>query len=332
MKKIITWLILSIICTAAFAFPRPSQIEDALAAKNYAEARGMVAEVLREKPESARAHLLNAYLLVHADHNRAAANTELQTAASLDKRGDVKSSPLFGRVVAEIDAAAPAHAVVAAPLPLPDPQPVKDDFPWLAVILVLSVAAVGIYLVIRRRYEYDKGTVSFTIYKTDALQPAQPAPTHSSMPPSGVAPQTATPAPRASTVVHEHHYQSAPAAAPQSMGAFGTVASVAGGVMAGNALSAALMGQRATSSFDEYRARRQREAEEDDERRRRDSFLYSSSNDSSPVSTSSERSSFSSSSSGSDSWSSGSSYDSGSSSDWGSSSSFDSGSSSSSDW
>src|SRR6478672_5989220 len=105
MKKALLGIALMLVALVALALPSPQQIEDALANKHYAEAKSMVQEVLREKPESARAHMLNAYLLIHVDKNRVAANAELQTAAGLDKKGDVKSSPLFGRIVTEIDMA-----------------------------------------------------------------------------------------------------------------------------------------------------------------------------------------------------------------------------------
>lgn len=310
MKKIIAWLVLSLFCMAAFALPRPSQIEDALAAKHYTEARSMVDEVLRERPDSARAHLLNAYLLVHADHNKAAANAELQTAVGLDKRGDVKSSALFGRVVAEIDSIQVRQAPPARPAPVPvQTRQADDGFPWLLAVLMLGAGGVGLYFLLRRRSAPSKDAFSApmaatttrasTYHETNTRPFASTSPT--------------------SSTVHQH-YHTQPVQ-PEPMGAFGTAASVAGGVVAGNMLSDALRHRHhdSSSSYDDA-----------EERRRRDSWS-STYSDPSPVSTSSERSSFSSSSSGSDSWSSSSSYSSSSdsslSSDWGSSSS-----SSSSDW
>jgi hypothetical protein len=316
MKKIIALLVMSLLCVAAFALPRPSQIEDALAAKNYVEARSMVAEVLREKPDSARAHLLNSYLLVHADRNKVAANAELQTAVGLDKRGDVKSSALFGRVVAEIDSV-PARPI-QAPLPATS-APSGDGFPWVFAILILSVGGIGLYMVLRRRT--GLGDAGFS-----SAPAGSSAPRGATFREAYEGPSTSAPPPTAS--VHEHYYTQAAQAQP--MGAFGTAASVAGGVVAGNMLSDALRHHHhdAHSTYDNTAARRRHESEEEEARRSRDSWS-STYSDPSPVSTSSERSSFSSSSSGSDTWSSSSSYssssDSSSSSDWGSSSS-------SSDW
>jgi hypothetical protein len=318
MKKFIVWLVMSLYCMVAFALPRPSQIEDALASQNYAEARSMVAEVLREKPESARAHLLNAYLLVHADRNKAAANAELQTAIGLDKRGDVKSSALFGRVVAEIDQPTVARPAAVTPKQAAAPSlpPAESTFDWPLVLIVLAIAATGLYIVLRRRAKPAEIPVSPTWPRatTGASRVSEPA---------------AAPV-RSSAPIYEHPYAT-PLAPQQPMGAFGTAASVAGGVVAGSVLSDVLLHRHSSSShYDDSADRRRRDRDEEEEHRRRDSWTPSYS-DPSPVSTSTERSSFSSSSSSNDSWSSSSSYssssDSSSSSDYGSSSS-----SSSSDW
>lgn len=321
MKKIFSWLVMSLLCTAALALPRPAQIEDALASQHYVEARGMVAEVLREKPESARAHLLNAYLLAHVDHDRRAAGIELQTAAGLDKRGDVKSSPLFGRVVAEIDALptarTPASSARAAAAPAL--HPADDGVDWSLGVITLAVGAVVAFLIFRRRP--SPAAIAYTPPTASTPRETYPAPTY-----PGPSSARVRPAP-----TPEPCYPSSAQAASPS--ALGTAAAVAGGVVAGSAMSAMLMGGSARVRWDDDEAarRRRRAREDEDEQRRQPGSLTSSYSDPSPVSTSSERSSFSSSSSGSDSWSSNSS-DSGSSSDWGSSGNYDSGSSSSSDW
>jgi hypothetical protein len=104
VKKYLLGLVMMLITAIAFALPSPHQIEDALAAHDYDTAKSMTQEVLRERPDSARAHLLDAFILEHVDGNISAANVELQSASNLDKNGDVKNSSLFGRTVAEIDA------------------------------------------------------------------------------------------------------------------------------------------------------------------------------------------------------------------------------------
>jgi len=108
LKTMVVW---SLTAAIAWAIPTPKEIEDALVAKDYANAKVMVGEVLREKPTNARAHLLNAYIMVHADHKPELAAHEIKLAREFDKKGDVTNSALFGRTVAEID----AYHVSAAP-------------------------------------------------------------------------------------------------------------------------------------------------------------------------------------------------------------------------
>lgn len=310
MKQLIAAIFLSLVACVAFALPKPSQIEDALAARHYAEARSMVAEVLREKPDSARAHLMNAYLLAHVDHNKQAANAELQSASELDKRGDVKSSPLFGRVVAEIDMLPVPRATVAQIPGLPRQKSRADEvLVWAVVVACFALLAGWLIVCLatrpRKTVYLSSGGSSFGGYghSRPAPPPAPPAPS----------PSYSTGQAFATTI-----NQANPA-----MGAFGMAASVAGGVVAGNVIS-------------DMMHHRQRDDDDERERRRRESSYADTSpaySDPSPIPTETERSSFSSSSSGSDSWSSGdsswsSSDSSSSSSDWGSS---DSGSSSG-DW
>jgi hypothetical protein len=293
MKKAIVGMCMFLVALAAFALPSPKQIEDALAAQKYADAKSMVQEVLREKPDSARAHLLNAFLLVHVDHNKVAANSELQTAAGLDRKGDVKSSPLFGRVVAEIDmTAAPPRKPVAAPA---SNASRIDPLDVLFFILIVGgIVAAGILILRPRDRETvihvsggGSGAVGGTTY---VPTPSGPAPVGSG---AVVYPHAAT------TIVHTP--------SNPTMGAFGTAAAVAGGVVAGEMLA------------DSLRHRRHDYMDDDAEsfRRRRESTQQTYTPEPSPVSYEAERTSFSSSSGGGDSWgSSDSGSSSGGGSDW----------------
>lgn len=303
MKKLLTGLFLMMVTAIAFALPSPQQIEDAMANKNYADAKSMIQEVLRERPESARAHLLNAYLLVHVDKNKVAANAELQTAVGLDKKGDVKSSALFGRTVAEIDML-PAKAVQTPREILhQDAINVQNEYKMLVKVLLFFLLVVGIIWLIHhimsRRVVaiWNSGSDFHNHGGSSSPLPYSPAPA------SGGAyyPHAVTP-----MVVAQSNPQ---------MGAFGTAASVAGGVVAGNMLSDALLHRHHShGSEDSYSSPRRASQES----------TPSTYSEPSPVSYQNERSSYS---SGSDSsW--GSSDSSSSSSSWSS----DSGSSSSSDW
>jgi uncharacterized membrane protein YgcG len=205
MKKWLLGVALAVTSAIAFALPSPHQIEDALAAKDYDSARSMVTQVLQEKPDSARAHLLDAFILEHVDHNLQAANTELANASNLDRRGDVKNSSLFGRTVAEIDsqaAQAPRHTQPVQQVAQNQQQPLvayqappekhsSHVFLWL--ILFFGVVGVLAYFLIRGAYRktvvqttyYDNspglkrlGSDNRTYISTPVMQPAivhQPA-------------------------------------------------------------------------------------------------------------------------------------------------------------
>jgi uncharacterized membrane protein YgcG len=126
MKKLFAGIILSLATVVAFAMPRPSDIENALAARDYQSAKSMTQEVLRERPDSAKAHLFNAYVLLKADNDRGAAAAELKTARLLDTNHKVQDSALFGRTVAELERAVPVQRV--APKPSYASQPVATTY------------------------------------------------------------------------------------------------------------------------------------------------------------------------------------------------------------
>jgi uncharacterized membrane protein YgcG len=320
MKKIAALLVLFALCSVAFALPTPHQIEDALAARDYVSARGMVQQVLSERPDSARAHLFNAFLLEHVDHNVGAARAELQTASGLDKRGDVKGSALFGRVVAEMDAQAatravsrpavdPAPAWAVKPAPVAAPAAAFPLHMFLGILLVIVlIVAFGIWLL--------RAPASVPVIVTHHHRGYGSAGARRSAPiqPSGGSPGYAhTPVyePALAPVI----MQGSVAPARGGMTAGENFVSTAGGVVAGNVISDALLHHR-NYRDDDYESER---------RRRRDDSSVDSSTAYTPppapaVDYASERSSFSSSSSGSDSWGSSSS----SSSDFSSSSSSDS--------
>ncbi|WP_175787521.1 hypothetical protein [Burkholderia anthina] len=313
MKKLLVFLAFLAVSVAAFALPSPHQIEDALAARDYVSARGMVQEVLRERPDSARAHLLNAYLLEHVDHNLGAARAELQTAAGLDTRGDVKGSALFGRVVAEMDAQPVVRA--AQPAAKPAAAPARDRsgsllVPFLVLVLLFAIVALVIVMTRRPREStvfVDRGDRGYGGVRRSSPRPIAPAP----------APASASP-----FIRHTPIYE--PALAPvivnQAPARGGMTAgenfmATAGGVVAGNVLSDALL-HRHTHYDDEPRRRRE------DSAAVADTSYASAATPAPAVDYASERSSFSSSSSGSDSWGSSSSDSSSSSSSdsWGGSS------------
>lgn len=325
MKKTIVALIMTLTMAVAFALPKSSQIEDALAAHDYQSAKSMTQEVLREKPESAKAHLFNAYILMKADGNKGAASEELKNAARLDKKGDVKSSALFGRTVAELQTAPqtrpqPLRQAVAQneyqPTTYVSAAPVKASSGfgtymfWFTVLLIMAVIIAWVM----RKKDKEPTYVNYNYPATRTHSERVAAHARSRVTydePSHVYVQPVQPI--------------APQAQQGGMTPMSTAASVAGGVVAGNVISDMLHTGRHNSSRSSYD-----DGYEERQRRRREQEQETSSP--APayvppvVDYESQRSSYSSgsssswdtgsSSSSSDSWDSGSSSSDSSSSDW----------------
>lgn len=311
MKKTIVALLMSLATAAAFALPSPKAIEHALEAHDYASASSMTQEVLREKPNSAKAHLYNAYILLKQGQP-AAANEELN---NVNRLGDnaVKGSALYGRTVAELErpvAVQRQQRPVAAPIQVfePSPQPKVTGFNWWGLLALTGILGGVAYLVLRKRPDPIKvfETVNSPAYRTPFMTPRPPEP---------VAPvRRATEYEPERRVVYQSTMQ---AEQPGSygntrMGMVGTAASVAGGVVAGNAISNMLTGGHRSgfTSDDDYEGRRRRQQEAS-----QSSPVYSDPSPSySSPSYESRESSYSAGSS--DSYDSGSSSDSGGGGDW----------------
>ena len=215
----------------AHAEATPQQIESTLASGHYSEARIMTQEVLRAHPNSARAHLFEAYVLIHVDHDRAGASRELSLVESLDTVGKVKNTPLFGRTVAEVEAVPAvqtpvihAHAAqIIPPMPVASPPHESHWFLWTVVLVLL-------FLVIRYLWNSRNAwTPNDPVYHGNSVGPA----------PSGYYPGT-----RYSTTQTNPGYSGGMVTQPvyhSGMGALGTAAAVAGGVVAGELLADELM-------------------------------------------------------------------------------------------
>lgn len=157
MKKLFAGLILAVASLAALASPRPSEIENALAAHDYQSAKSMTQEVLREHPNSARAHLLNAYILLHADHDKSGAAAELKNARLLDNNHTVATSALFGRTAAELETSAPvpksysvpARSTYVAPAPYVAPAGESALVKLLKFLFWATIIGLIVYVVYR---------------------------------------------------------------------------------------------------------------------------------------------------------------------------------------
>lgn len=345
MKKYIVGLFLSFVCALAFAIPSPKDIEGALASGRMQEARGMIAEVLREKPDSARAHLLQAYVLIHADKDRSGAGRELDLVNALDKDGKVRNSALFGRVAAEIDLQrgkamplqasqkpvetiskpGPSHPTLASA----DSSKASNFGLWLIVILVGGVIAAMIVFMRKRKPKQETIYVPQTyrsgrndVYLKDVKQ--TPAPYIPYEPPVQTVVVNEPVAPRPAPIVRQPAYVSQPGVHRESS-VGRDIATTAAGVVAGSMAYDAL--KHAFTHGSSYESRH------GDSLASRTEVLKEREPEPEPTySYSSSRSSFSSSTDDNDSWSSRQSSSDSYSSSSDSSSSWDSGSSSSSNW
>lgn len=158
MKKYMVGLMLSIVTTLALAIVPPEQIEKELASGNYTQARAHVEEVLQQKPENARAHLMKAFLLAHVDKDSAAASNELSLVKEYDKKGNVVSSPLFKKVENELYSV-PAQQQKEFVAPVKEES---DAFWWILSIGAIVAVGASLYFFVFKKnspqYYYTPST------------------------------------------------------------------------------------------------------------------------------------------------------------------------------
>jgi hypothetical protein len=137
-------LMLACLLPALAAGPTPDQVYQAARSGNLAEARQMMAQVLREHPQSGRAHFVAAEIDARAG-NYGLARQELKTAESLDPNLASKDP----RAVQELQqqlAESPATTFTQMPL-----VRVVGHSSRLGLFLFLIGAAVVLWLILRRR-------------------------------------------------------------------------------------------------------------------------------------------------------------------------------------
>ena len=83
MKKYLAIALMTAALTANAATPTFAQIEQAMAEKKYNEANVMMMEVLKKRPESIKAHTLNASLILASGGSKEAAEASLAYANKL---------------------------------------------------------------------------------------------------------------------------------------------------------------------------------------------------------------------------------------------------------
>ncbi len=226
----------------AFALPAPRDIEQAVAAGNFAQAENMLREVLQEKPQSAKAHYELGQVLAK-EARYAEALRSLERAKDIDPALKFAASPeKFHEVFNKVTAlkagqnAAPA-ASTAAVTPTPSAPP--------AVAMASSTLVVGVGIL---------AVVAFLLFRASSKPPARfgaasatpappaPAPAGPSAPaaPTGFGAAYAPHA--AGNASNAASYAPAPAAAGSGSTLTGAVLGGVAGVAAGYALSRALEG------------------------------------------------------------------------------------------
>lgn len=295
MKRFLSALALVFLTITAFASPNPKQVEQALANGDYSGARSMVVQVLAEHPNSARAHLLNAYLMAH-DGNPGAANAELSLVRQLDTKGDVIRSPLYGKVASQLTSArteTPATSKYAPPslpntvarqsTPAPTPVATHDSgggFGGFLVFILILAAVIGGVIYWFSKRQSVKPTIEAKkdangLPSVDDIQmpppfeelgndptvtPPAPATTRPTYTPrvQRAAPQpTAAPFVQPVTPVYQQTYQAPPAPAMSTGGAMavGAAAGVAGTVVVDTMIENAVLRERTRNLERERRDR-----------------------------------------------------------------------------
>lgn len=140
-----TLLMLACLLPALAADPTPDQVYQAARSGNVAQAQQMMAQVLRDHPQSGRAHFVAAEIDARAG-NYGLARQELKTAESLDPSLASKDR----RAVQELQ-----QQLGESPVPtftqMPPVRVVGSHSSRLGLFLFLIGAAVVLWLVLRRR-------------------------------------------------------------------------------------------------------------------------------------------------------------------------------------
>jgi uncharacterized protein len=134
-------LVVACALPALAADPSPAQVYQAARSGNLAAAQQMIAQVLRDHPQSGQAHYVAAEIDARAG-NFGLARQELQTAQSLEP-GLPFANP---RSVQELQA-----QLAQAPLTMLAPRTVRAGRSHLGLFVILIGAAVVLWLVLRRR-------------------------------------------------------------------------------------------------------------------------------------------------------------------------------------
>lgn len=158
LQKTMSRLVLLAACLAASAGayaadPTLPEVYAAAQAGHYSEAQGMMDQVLRDHPNSAKAHFVEAELLAKQG-KEAGAQTELSTAQRLDP-GQSFAQPAAIQELKTLIAA--EHAPVRPGAAAPVRAPAGSHLPW-GTLLIGAIVLAAILMFVRarsRRAYYD---------------------------------------------------------------------------------------------------------------------------------------------------------------------------------
>lgn len=161
MKRAVATFILVLVSSVALALPAPKDIEAAVKSGQLSQAETMLHEVIKEKPNSAKAHYELGQVLAREGRNHEA-RQELLEAQRIDPSLKFATDPqrfrdLLNRVPAT---GAPTLSVPPAPAVnhVSPAAPAGSSFPWVYVLLGGGVLLV-IWLVVSRASTAARGPV-----------------------------------------------------------------------------------------------------------------------------------------------------------------------------
>lgn len=162
MKRLIAIAMLALMSSLALALPAPKDIEAAVNAGQLTRAEDMLKEVIREKPNSAKAHYELGQLLARAGRNFEAREA-LEKARNLDPSLKFASHPAhFNEILDRIPGGGAGASAGAGPAPAspradvpprpmsPVQAPAAPSFPW-GYVLIGGAALLAARMFMRRR-------------------------------------------------------------------------------------------------------------------------------------------------------------------------------------
>lgn len=142
------FLVLTLVSPFASALPTPKDIESAVNARQYVQAEAMLREVIKAKPQSAKAHYELGQVLAREEH-RTEARQELLEAQRLDPALKFAHDPQhFHDLLVKLSEAPISHSS-AVLRPVVSPTPRETPFPWGLLLIGIGVV-IAVWLLINR--------------------------------------------------------------------------------------------------------------------------------------------------------------------------------------